>query len=123
MNTTLIQELIKTGTFTRQGNSKFSCKCGQIVPITLVSRHVKGKHHKSNISRECLICFEQQNKFVKCNQCSKECCHDCFSSMLENSENETCPFCRFPIARGKVYYETIFKLEEKYDGYYEEIYE
>jgi hypothetical protein len=120
----LIQELVKTGTFTRNGSCKFSCKCGQIVPITLVSRHLKGRHHKSNLARECLICFEQQNKFVKCAQCSKECCHDCFSSMLENSEHENCPFCRFPVSRDKVYYETVYKLYEKYQDYeYEEYYE
>lgn len=44
---------------------------------------------------ECEICLDNYVRSVKCNQCKKEICGDCFIRIITDENDFTCPYCRW----------------------------
>ena len=46
--------------------------------------------------RECSICFEVCENFVKFEKCNHEYCETCMNKLIEDKWKAKCPYCRVP---------------------------
>lgn len=91
MSSRVIKDLVDSGVLQEVENRKYQCICnGKTIKKSSVKGHLKSKVHLNRLNnKECSICCELKQSFVKCIQCSQECCVQC------NRHVRKCPFCRY----------------------------
>ena len=63
--------------------------------------------------RECFICCCEQNCFVECGVCNKECCIDCYNKLEEKSSNVISPIFKIPLVFKKCPFCNIHYIRDK----------